>query len=318
MIACPPEWARFEETERDFLQAENERLLYVAATRAGTCLVVSSREKRANENPWRSLTDDLSDRGIHEDPGPQSAPSRSQVRVRAEDVEAGVKQINDRWTAVRQPTYKVEAVKAAALSRALPPSDARTAAGDSGGSSLEVDSGNSVAAGERGVEWGEDMHVLLEAAMRQPGVDLESLARSLTRERELVDDDDHRVKLLSTTVEQVRQSEIWKRAEASERVLAEVPLTMMAEEDGASSSLPTLQRGAIDLVFREAKGWVIVDYKTDRVDAKSVKSKVEHYRPQVESYAKAWARLVGEPVREVGLFFTYVNRYEGVSSLLHN
>jgi ATP-dependent helicase/nuclease subunit A len=318
LIACPPEWARYEETERDFLQAENERLLYVAATRAGTCLVVSRREKRANENPWRSLADDLADRGILEDPGPQSAPARPQVHVREEDVKAGVKQINDRWTAVCQPTYKVEAVKAAALSRALPGSDARPVASDSGDTSLEIDSGNAAAAGERGVEWGEDMHVLLESAMRRPGADLKSLARSLTREREIVDDDDQRVTLLLEMVAKVRQSEIWKRAHASERVLAEVPLTMMTEEDEASSSLPTLQRGAIDLVFREAQGWVIVDYKTDRVDAKSVKAKVEHYRPQVESYAKAWARLVGEPVREIGLFFTYVNRYECLSSVLHD
>jgi ATP-dependent helicase/nuclease subunit A len=318
MIACPPEWPRFEETERDFLEAENERLLYVAATRAGTCLVVSSREKRANENPWRSLAADLSDRGVHEDPGPQSAPARPQVGVRAADIDAGVKQINARWTAVCLPTYKVEAVKAAALSRAIPGGDVQAGVGDSGDPSLEVDSGNSAAAGERGVEWGEDMHVLLEAAMRRPGADLESLARSLTRERELVDDDDHRVKLLLATVENVRQSAIWKRAQASKHVLAEVPLTMMAKADGTSSSLPTLQRGAIDLVFREASGWVIVDYKTDRVAGNSVKAKVEHYRPQVESYARAWARLVGEPVREIGLFFTYANRYESVSSLLHD
>ena len=33
-----------------------------------------------------------------------------------------------------------------------------------------------------GVEWGEDMHVLLEAAIRKPNANLESLARSLTRE----------------------------------------------------------------------------------------------------------------------------------------
>ena len=88
---------------------------------------------------------------------------------------------------------------------------------------------------------------------------------------------------------------------------------MMAERDESSGDLPTLQRGAIDLVFFEPDGWVVVDYKTDRVDGKSVKDKIEYYRPQVESYKKAWARLVEQPVKEVGLFFTQLNRYEPLS-----
>ena len=65
--------------------------------------------------------------------------------------------------------------------------------------------------------------------MRRPDADLESLARSLTREREHEEDEDQRVKDLLTAVQTVRQSAIWKRARASQRVLAEVPLTMLAD-----------------------------------------------------------------------------------------
>ena len=68
LIACPLEWARFEETEREFLEAENERLLYVAATRSGTCLVVSGRDKRPGDNPWRSLAEDLRPRNCTKTP----------------------------------------------------------------------------------------------------------------------------------------------------------------------------------------------------------------------------------------------------------
>ena len=106
LIACPVEWARFEEAERDFLHAENERLLYVAATRSGTCLVVSGRDKRPGENPWRPLAEDLAAQGLHEDPGPQLAPSRPQVSVNVADVEASAENlINERWPrCARTPT----------------------------------------------------------------------------------------------------------------------------------------------------------------------------------------------------------------------
>ena len=313
LIACPPEWPRFEETEQEFLQAEKQRLLYVAATRAGTCLVVSTREKRANENPWRILAEDLSGRDIHEDPGPQTAPARKTVRVSLADVEAGVKDIDERWRTVRQPTYKVEALKAAALRSDRKEGDVHRPTDSLSDSKFEIGTDSAPATAGRGVEWGEDIHVLLETAMRRPSADLSSLARSLSREREGDFDVEDRAADLVTTVQKVMKSEIWKRAQASQRTLAEVPLTMMADGDESRTLLPTLQRGAIDLVFFEPGGWVIVDYKTDRIEGTSVKAKVEHYRPQVESYARAWARLLRQPVKEVGLFFTQLNRYEPLS-----
>ena len=117
-----------------------------------------------------------------------------------------------------------------------------------------------VTAGEHGVEWGEDLHSLLEAAMRQPAANLESLARSLTRERE---GNQGRVDALVASARAVQQSEIWARARASQRVLVEVPLLMQGP---SGDSLPSVHRGVIDLVFREPNGWVIVDYKTDLVE----------------------------------------------------
>ena len=162
-------------------------------------------------------------------------------------------------------------------------------------------------AGEHGVEWGEDLHALLEAAMRTPGADLEGLARSLSRVRENNNDD--RVGALLTSVQSVQQSAIWKRA-------SESPQTRRSsagddERRGRSSAAASnVRRGVIDLAFREPKGWVIVDYKTDQVTGKSLAKIVEHYRPQVQSYAHAWGTLVGQPVHEVGLFLPSANRYE--------
>ena len=141
VIACHSDWPRFEDTERKFLDAEDDRLLYVAATRAGACLVISHREKRVNENPWRTLTKDLVGRDIYEDPGPQSAPARKKVSVKVADVEAGVKEIDERWTAVRRPTYKVEALKAAAMYRDRKEGDAHRFADSWSDSEFEVGAG---------------------------------------------------------------------------------------------------------------------------------------------------------------------------------
>jgi ATP-dependent exoDNAse (exonuclease V) beta subunit len=207
--------------------------------------------------------------------------------------------IDERWNAVRCATYSSESIKEMSLSgpRSFSAEGAQEAEHPSEAS----------LAGEHGVEWGEDMHALLEAAMRTPDADLAALARSLSRVREY---DDDRVDALLASVRTVQQSTIWNRALASQRRLAEVPLVMASSAVAAGPAFSNVRRGVIDLAFREPTGWVIVDYKTDRVDHKSLVKTVEYYRPQVQTYADAWQTLLDEPVHEVGLFFTRMNRYE--------
>ena len=65
----------------------------------------------------------------------------------------------------------------------------------------------------------------------------------------------------------------------------------------------------IDLAFREGDGWVIVDYKTDAVTPESLQGLVDHYQGQVQTYAQSWQQVVGEPVKEKGLFFTRLQEY---------
>jgi ATP-dependent helicase/nuclease subunit A len=73
--------------------------------------------------------------------------------------------------------------------------------------------------------------------------------------------------------------------------------------------MPTVIRGVIDLVFFEDDGWVIVDYKTDDPSTRGLDALVEHYQGQVLLYANMWQRMAGQPIREVGLYFTHVDRY---------
>src|SRR5208283_3036880 len=51
LLAYPEQWEGFAEEEGKFLKAEKDRLLYVAATRAGDRLVVTQREEGNRWNP---------------------------------------------------------------------------------------------------------------------------------------------------------------------------------------------------------------------------------------------------------------------------
>jgi ATP-dependent exoDNAse (exonuclease V) beta subunit len=59
--------------------------------------------------------------------------------------------------------------------------------------------------------------------------------------------------------------------------------------------------GAADLLFRDGGGWVVVDYKTDRIDASAASEVLlARYRPQGAAYALAAESVLGEgSVREV-------------------
>ena len=85
--------------------------------------------------------------------------------------------------------------------------------------------------------------------------------------------------------------------------------TLLASDEPSPSELPTLLRGVIDLVFLEERGWVIVDYKTDRVLPAAVPDLTEHYSPQLRTYANVWQALTGRKVCEAALLFTHPNCY---------
>jgi len=75
------------------------------------------------------------------------------------------------------------------------------------------------------------------------------------------------------------------RAAAAAEARREVPVELRLE-DG------TLVEGVVDLAFRDAEGWTVVDFKTDEGTAAS---------PQVALYARAVAAATGLPARAVVL-----------------
>jgi ATP-dependent helicase/nuclease subunit A len=304
VLAQPHGWEAFEEEEKRFADAERRRLLYVAATRAGTQLVVTRRAgKRRSDSPWEEFSEWLAGAPELEDPGPQEAPRAGEVTVTEADEAAAQAAIAGRWEAAQRGTYAVHAAKDIALSaaelRRRPPS------------------------GEHGTEWGTVIHFLLEKALRDSGRDLSAAACAALAEQGLPT---ARAPEALAVVDAVRASEIWRRAAGAGRTLVEVPFEICVspgddllpdpahageERQGGSGAVPTLVRGVIDLAFREAAGWVVVDWKTDASRTlDDLADLVRRYRPQVRLYANIWTRITGEAVAETGLYFTAHNRYE--------
>ena len=247
--------------EKWFRDAENQRLLNVAATRAGAMLTITQRGKGNTWNPWQFFGQHLSDSPLLEDPGEQAAKPVKPLTVTSQNVRDAATEIQQRWETVSRPTYTTAAAKVISLG----------------------DGWRAVTAGEHGMEWGTVMHLLLESAMRSPGVDLRRLASSAIADQGLASD------LAETAVQtvcQVMASAIWQRAIASTQRLVEVPFqTLLTPDEPAKGDLPTLLRGVIDMVFLEPQGWVIVDYRTDRAAVGAIPGLTEHYAPQLLTYA---------------------------------
>lgn len=288
LLACPRDAARLFAAEAQFQNAENERLMYVAATRAGAALVVVQRDKGNKQNPWAFFEPYLQGCGQLPDPGPQARPASTEIVVKSADVSAALDAVAKRWEASKTPSY----ASAAAKELSLAPSRIHFHA----------------ATGEHGTEWGAVIHLLLETALARPAADLHELARLALVEEGL---DPSEAGTAVGMVEKVLKSDVLRRAKAASRHLIEVPFQQLAAAGTLRSlgGLPTIVRGVIDLAFYEPPGWVIVDYKTDRIAVSQLPVAVEHYRPQVETYAHAWREMLGQPVSECGLYFTHVDTY---------
>ena len=87
--------------------------------------------------------------------------------------------------------------------------------------------------------------------------------------------------------------EVTRRALAARRRFVELPILFTEEAPDAP-----LVEGKIDLLFEEEDGFVVVDWKTDRVDTEVRRTvREEMYRPQLQAYADGLARLLGPAAR---------------------
>ncbi len=97
-------------------------------------------------------------------------------------------------------------------------------------------------------------------------------------------------------------SDLFERIAKSNKVLREKRFMFKYNPQTASEKLktaldsPTVIQGAIDLLFFEDDGIVVVDFKTDKIN--DVKELAERYDLQLELYEMACSSMFGEKVKE--------------------
>ena len=117
------------------------------------------------------------------------------------------------------------------------------------------------------------------------------------------------------------RSGIAARILRSPQVLRELPFNLSLpasevftrERDGAlvaeTSRESILVQGIIDCCFREGDHWVLLDYKTNRVDETHTAGDIAtFYRPQLDVYAKALEQITGASVGEAYLYLLSVQQ----------
>jgi ATP-dependent helicase/nuclease subunit A len=264
MIAQPPGWDSFENTEKSFHRAEEDRLLYVATTRAKNLLVIGHQGGPKPKGPWQSLVDRSLQalfrlRALRARQMPLLPPVEAPPDIAASFAAAG------------EESYAVNLVTK------ITHTDHRQL--------VKVEEGLG-----KGMSWGRVMHRLFEALLRDESLDVELHARNLLKdeEREPAEIDE-----VLRAVAALKGSQLYRRVLQSAQRMVEVPFATMTEG--------VLLHGVIDLVFLEEGIWHIIDYKTDST-AGRLQSLVDYYAPQVNAYVRFWQEITGQPSRG-GLFF---------------
>ncbi len=264
LVAFPENWDGFASEEKLYELAEKVRLDYVAVTRAKNILVVSTYHEGTVSKPWELLYGYIKSMESLPDLGPVRGVKEREVfelskmewGAEKEKIAAGIE--------------KIKAVSYGTQSASDMTDKADVFTGESGGS---------------GANWGTAVHRALELCARGKRDHLNVTGVRLLEEGGVPVSD---IGNLLKVVDKVMTHEIWHRMERAQEKYFEVPFS--AVDKGA------VVRGVIDMIFKEADGWVIVDYKTDDFE-KDLKRKVT-YESQLGIYQKFWEDIAGEKVKE--------------------
>lgn len=315
--AAPLVWEEVAAAEAQFEAAEEDRLLYVACTRAGDELIVARPNAGGKDAdaPWATLYPALDEEPVLDLPL-RPPPARTRVDRTTEEVRSAIARADARRTRAAAPTHRFGAVTGRVKVDEIPSPTTHDPDAPRG----------------RGTGWGTAVHGALEAIARGASGDrLRAIARGLlvSAERPL-DPDGTPVELeeLVELVHAVATSDLWKRAGRAARnghLLVETPFALALPSSAftdfmrrAGAPAKALEdpapieviEGVIDLAFRADDAWVLADYKSDAAGHGIEAWRRARYRAQLGLYAAAWEHITGEEVRERVLFYTATGETE--------
>ena len=284
LLSQPLGWEERSEEEERYSKAEEERLMYVAATRAKNMMVISSYAERLSRRSWGLLDDNLVGVPELDIPAPGDIVKRKETSFPAEKYEGVRKLLRGNFEKAWQPSYLVESVTSLAKAEGEKPGWSE---------------------GGLGMSWGRVVHSLLDLVGRKEYVDLDLAAGNalIAEERELAEKGK-----LKELIGAITDSEFWMRMLRAEKKFFEMPFSLKTE---GKDKKPVIVSGTIDLIFKEKDGWVIVDYKTDEITG-DLQEFVDYYTPQVRLYSEFWQQITSETVKEAALYFTSIKKWKVV------
>lgn len=274
LIAQPVGWEVRARKEENFLHAEEQRLLYVATTRARQMLVISQYPAKPAIDPWSMLHERLQRQPELE--VPELEPDMPSPLQEAREVSLSMwdtwKSEASRPTIARQRvTEKAKGLSAGELPRSME---------------------------GRGMAFGSVVHRGIEALGN--GLEPERLDSFIQMAAEQEGLRAEWLEAASQAVLQVVRSPLWARGLQAKQSFHEFSLIVSRNR--------VMVKGVIDFLFEEEDGWVLVDFKNDVYEPEHEQAFVEYYRPQIMAYAEEWERL-GYQVKEAGLYFVSHDRY---------
>jgi ATP-dependent helicase/nuclease subunit A len=319
-------WEDKAEEERLYEEAEEQRLMYVASTRAKNCLVVSTYEGAlGGRRAWSSLDDYINAIPELEVPDVRAEEEREKLHLQKAEWEEAKEKMKERRDLVAVPSYAVKSVTSLAKKDLEVPEWRRGSYGMAWGRAvhrmLEVVGRWDAESPKNGAEEGDGSDKVKEKYL----LELIRLTENILVAEEI--SLDKRAELVKLVLS-ITKSEFWERVKKAERKLFEVPFSILTDREAlglahvetagerkverskseSDQNLPVILTGAIDLAFLESGGWVIADFKTDDVGT-SLQSFVDFYTPQVKTYSRFWAEITHLPIKEAGLYFTSIHKW---------
>lgn len=277
VLAQPFDWDDLAAREERYLDAERDRLLYVAVTRAEQELWVAQLDsptksgRTVDKSLWARLAPSLeSDVPLEELPVDEP-PGRARVERSAAQIGADASGAAERRSKAAHPCWNRHIVTRLAREESAEAEELRLSS-----------------RGGLGRSWGAAVHECLEGFARgRRGANLERFVSAVARRHELPEGD--AAKLLALVLRHSESAE-WNTIAQDGAALVELQIAAMEE---GSDGVPRLVEGVIDAVASVDGEWRVMDWKTDSADGELWKERSAQYQTQVDTYARMLHRITG-------------------------
>ncbi|NMA73525.1 MAG: UvrD-helicase domain-containing protein [Bacteroidales bacterium] len=294
VIGQPLNWDEYEQTEQAYQEAEETRLLYVAATRAKNILLISSSEKSNRKNPWEPLLDftdtkediyDIPDVQIPKQK-PSEKPVETPVQLKKEDFYSFKKQIEDFIILQKEPTYLELSV-----------------------TDIISDEPLHTVKGGLGPVWGSAIHEIIEHFVKDEA-HYNHYKKHILSQYGFTEP--IHIEKADELISKFKDSSLYSRIQKADVKLTEVLFSIKLDSNdeiyrflNIEKALPVYLQGIIDLAIKENDTWSIIDYKTNYFETdEDLKLLVDHYSKQIKLYCMIWNMIIKQRAQSGELYFT--------------